>query len=147
MEVKVANRQRRLAPCALLSSNMQELKEALCTYRESLAELDSVRHSRQSVADSQEVCTARACCQHGAHSTILVSFTRLQVYIELQEAIALTQAALDDLQSTEAYERSQQGTTELAMLSPPASEASPAHLQASVVSVSHLPITSVGKVS
>lgn len=37
---------------------MQELREALSTYRESLAELDSVRHSSQSVADIHEVCTA-----------------------------------------------------------------------------------------
>lgn len=112
---------------------MQELREALCTYRESLAELDSVRHSSQSVADIQEVCTACACCQHSAHATTLVSISSLQVYTELQEAIAVTQAALDNFQSTEALERGQQGTTELATDSAPLSEAFPAHLKVSAV--------------
>lgn len=34
---------------------MEELNEALRMYRESLAEIESVRHTGQSVADSQEV--------------------------------------------------------------------------------------------
>lgn len=77
-------------------------------------------------------------CQHGVPATILISLTRLQVYTELQEAIAITQAALDDLQSTEALERSQDGTSELATDSARDSEDFPAHLQASYVSVVHL---------
>ena len=43
---------------APLPGKMEELKEALRTYRESLAELDSIRSTSQSVADSQEVCIA-----------------------------------------------------------------------------------------
>lgn len=67
------------------------------------------------------------------------------MYTELQEAIVITQAALDDLQSTEALERSQQGTKELATESAPAFEAVPPPLQATTVSGIHLSLTSVGR--
>ena len=47
------------------------------------------------------------------------------MYNELQEAIALTEEALTDLQSTEALKRGRQGTTDLATEPVPASEAAP----------------------
>lgn len=71
---------------------------------------------------------------------MIASFTPLQVYTELEEAIAVTQAALDDLQSTEALERSQQGTTDLATESAPAFEASAFPLVANPITVNHIPI-------
>ncbi|KAL3156172.1 hypothetical protein ABBQ32_012459 [Trebouxia sp. C0010 RCD-2024] len=58
---------------------------------------------------------------------LMCSFTMtvspLQVYKELQEAIALTEEALTDLQSTEALKRGRQDTTDLATEPVPACEA------------------------
>lgn len=119
---------------------MEELRAALRTFRESLADLDTVRQSSQSVADSQEVCTACA-CQHRARMTINRLIHTFQVYTELQEAITLTQAALDNLQSTEALKRSQQGTTDLATASAPASEPFFSPLVSSSITVTPTPIT------
>ena len=111
---------------------MEELKEALHTYRESLAELDSIRHTSQSVADSQQVCTAGSLtliCSPTCSPSVKTPC--MQVYDELQEAIALTDEALRDLQSTEALKRGRQGTTEPF----PASEAAlfPEHTNATNV--------------
>lgn len=64
------------------------------------------------------------------------------MYTELQEAIALTQAALDDLQSAEALEHSQQGTTDPATESAPASEPLPSPLTASPITVTPTAIPS-----
>ncbi|KAL3152796.1 hypothetical protein ABBQ38_012378 [Trebouxia sp. C0009 RCD-2024] len=98
---------------------MQELVEALHTYRESLAELDSIRHTSQSVADSQEV------------------------YNELQEAIVLTEEAVTDLQSTEALKRGRQSTTDLATEPVLASEAVSVPVQANPTNVQPLPQTTL----
>lgn len=70
----------------------------------------------------------------------------MQVYTELQDAIALIEEALKEIQSTEALERGRQGTAELATESVPASKDLPSLLQASVVHVLLLTATSAGHV-
>lgn len=122
---------------------MQELVEALHTYRESLAELDSIRHTSQSVADSQEVCTPLGCCRMALMCSLTVKVPCLQVYNELQEAIVLTEEAVTDLQSTEALKRGRQSTTDLATEPVLASEAVSVPVQANPTNVQPLPQTTL----
>lgn len=93
--------------------------------------------------------TVRRC----AHSwvagsmALMCSFTMtvspLQVYKELQEAIALTEEALTDLQSTEALKRGRQDTTDLATEPVPACEAISPLVQANTTNVQPLPQTTL----
>lgn len=56
------------------------------------------------------------CWMCGGKPRISTFFLHLQVYKELQEAIALTEEALYGLQDTEALQHAQQSTTELATI-------------------------------
>ena len=42
---------------------MEDLQEALCVYRESLAELEALRQSGQNTAETQEARTVCSCSQ------------------------------------------------------------------------------------
>lgn len=109
----IADAQALAVPCkpgVMSEVTALELQAALQNYRESLAELDTLRQSGKNVVDTQEV---RRCTCNFHDSWPCLNTRVMQVYDELLEAITLTEDALQSLQSTTQHISHQKTAKEL----------------------------------
>jgi len=84
---------------------VKDLQNALQSYQESLADLDTLRQTGQNLDDTQEVSLLNPLKANISETIVL------QVYLELVEAIALTKDALHALQSTHPEEEDQKDSS------------------------------------